>query len=77
MGKPFIDESGRTWKTYDCTYKHDGATWSFEIMAPDLADAKSRVAKLGTAVLDGEVVAVIPWDSSVLASLAAVSADQH
>jgi hypothetical protein len=54
-------------RNYLFSYHHEGARWSFEIRARDLADAKARVAKLPFATLDGEIVATIPASMGWLA----------
>lgn len=48
------------YKTYLFSYRHDGAQWSFEIPAKDAEDAKTRLARLICAKLDGELVAKLP-----------------
>lgn len=47
-------------KTYLFSYHHDGANWSFDVQAKDEEDAKSRVAKMAWAKLDGKLYAKIP-----------------
>ncbi|RJQ47519.1 MAG: hypothetical protein C4528_04825 [Gammaproteobacteria bacterium] len=48
------------YKTYLFSYHHDGAQWNFEIPAKDAEDAKTRLAKLVYAKLDGELIAKLP-----------------
>lgn len=47
-------------RTYLFSYRHDGDNWCFEVKAPNLADAKSRVSKMAFAVYDGELAMRIP-----------------
>lgn len=72
MAQPFVDELGRTWKTFGCSYWHDDAWWTFQIKAPDWDDARARVAKLGSAKLDGELVATIPCTPNTVGIVGAI-----
>lgn len=54
----------RGFNTYLFNYHHDGANWSFEVQAKDEEDAKSRVAKMAWAQLDGKLYGKIPVRSS-------------
>ena len=49
----------RDFKTYSCSYYHDGAWWAIHISAYDHEDAEVRAKKLNLR-LDGESVALIP-----------------
>ncbi len=41
-------------------YRYDGQSWSFEIPASSAAEARERLARLGSAQYDGVVVATVP-----------------
>ncbi len=46
-------------KTYLFNYYHDGAEWGLQIKASSLEDAKARLARLGYATYQGEVMMTI------------------
>ena len=54
----------RELNTYLFSYHHDGANWSFEVQAKDEEEAKSRVAKMAWAQLDGKLYAKLPIRNS-------------
>ncbi|TAJ99937.1 hypothetical protein EPO44_10065 [bacterium] len=43
-------------KTYLFQYHYDGAEWGFQIKARSLEEAKARLARLGYATYQGEVM---------------------
>jgi hypothetical protein len=49
----------RPFKTYSCSYYHDGAWWAIHITAYDFQDAETRAKKMNLR-LDGETTLVIP-----------------
>jgi hypothetical protein len=67
-GIQIMNNNSKT-KPFLCSYYHDRATWSVEIMAYDWDDARARVAKLGFLRLDGELMATIPVRVGCLAKL--------
>ncbi|GIW55356.1 MAG: hypothetical protein KatS3mg082_1760 [Nitrospiraceae bacterium] len=50
----------RKFKTYLFSYRHEGATWGFEVKAQSPEDAVARVRKMANAVYDGELIMKIP-----------------
>jgi len=61
----FIDDKGRTWQEFTCSYTHplDDQTFSFSIWAIDFADAVERLKIIGEAgKVDGALVEVINWE---------------
>jgi len=61
------------YKRYIFSYYHNGHWWSIVIPAPDLDDARARLAKLSLARYDGELFLEIPltpsWASALWAKL--------
>lgn len=73
-------DNNKDFKTYLFNYRHDGATWAFEIKATSAQDATYRVSEMARAQYRGEVGAAFPgelapymgpleWARSALASL--------
>lgn len=50
----------REYRTYLFSYRHEGATWGFEVKARSPEDARARVRKMANAVYDGELIMKIP-----------------
>jgi hypothetical protein len=49
-----------TGKWYLFSYRHDGATWGFEVWASSPEDARAKVSKMAYATYDGVLVAKVP-----------------
>jgi hypothetical protein len=54
---------------FTCSYHHDGSEWGVTIHAYDWRDAEARCQKLGFLRLDGEVIAVLPAKTGLVARL--------
>jgi hypothetical protein len=58
----WVDHSGRTWRTYTCSYDTADGKFCFTIMALSMEHAAAMLEELKeTARLDGEVGAIIEW----------------
>jgi len=47
-------------KTFIGSYRYQGRSWGFEILAQNLEDAEARFAAMHWGQIDGELMAVIP-----------------
>lgn len=60
--------SEAAFRTFTCSYSHDGARWTFQIKADDFADAERRFAAIKSwGRLDGELMMTIPAPAGFLA----------
>ena len=55
---------------YLFSYRHDGASWSFVVLAASPEDARARIAKMAYASYDGELIAELPASLSYFARIA-------
>ena len=64
MSHTHIDDKGRTWHEFTCSYKHeiDDLSYTFSIWAIDFADAAERLNYIGSnGVVDGAINEVINY----------------
>lgn len=53
-------DKGAALLCYSFSYRHDDATWGFEVWASSPEDARAKVSKMAYATDDGVMVAKLP-----------------
>lgn len=56
-------------KTFLARYRYDGAEWAIRVPAQDAEEARTRLARMAYATIDGEHVMTIPAALGPLASM--------